>query len=516
MGGEIERAGMGAVRARDGDGRREVGDGGSAGAAPSPPPPLPHPQAVAAKQQKERHIVTWSQEEDDLLREQVGIHGTENWTCIAAQFKDRTGRQCRRRWYTYLNVECKKGGWSPEEDMILCEAQKIFGNRWTEIAKVVSGRTDNAVKNRFTTLCKKRAKRDSMTKENLCPYAASDNENFSYPNVCTTTASSESSSKLKKIRYQISNLKQSHGMNQKPLSGDAAVSTQHTRPPFAVLAHNYDNLGGLPDRQLGVNNLKAERNTGKELNDKSHGSFLKRDDPKISALLQQEELLRSLALKVYTDSTEQCLENAWKELNEYLIQNGERGLANNEVARIDFLLDDFKDLIEELRSSSTGSCPSARQTDLHEDSPHSSEYMSRPHRQTAPDKENILQTEEPCLRRHSINQSLPEYGKMDEENAHREIELPSSSLDSISAALFSPCVQRVNDETLLALRNEEFNSPLQTVPLFSPFAEGMPSPKFSASERQFLLSILGLSSPSPNCSNPSQQPSCKRALLHSL
>ncbi|KAG6476432.1 hypothetical protein ZIOFF_065673 [Zingiber officinale] len=49
------------------------------------------------------------------------------------------------------------------------QAQKMFGNRWTEIAKVVSGRTDNAVKNRFSTLCKKRAKFEASSKENSVP-----------------------------------------------------------------------------------------------------------------------------------------------------------------------------------------------------------------------------------------------------------------------------------------------------------------------------------------------------------
>ncbi|CAL5430775.1 unnamed protein product [Camellia sinensis] len=44
--------------------------------------------------QKERHIVSWSQEEDDILREQIRIHGTENWTIIASKFKDKTTRQC--------------------------------------------------------------------------------------------------------------------------------------------------------------------------------------------------------------------------------------------------------------------------------------------------------------------------------------------------------------------------------------------------------------------------------------
>lgn len=28
---------------------------------------------------------------------------------------------CNCRWYTYLNSDFKKGGWSPEEDILLCE-----------------------------------------------------------------------------------------------------------------------------------------------------------------------------------------------------------------------------------------------------------------------------------------------------------------------------------------------------------------------------------------------------------
>lgn len=42
------------------------------------------------------------------------------------------------------------------------------------------------------------------------------------------------------------------------------------------------------------------------------GTFLKKDDPKIIALMQQAELLSSLALKVHTEKTDQSFENAWK------------------------------------------------------------------------------------------------------------------------------------------------------------------------------------------------------------
>lgn len=32
---------------------------------------------------------------------------------------------CYGRWYTYLNSECKKGSWTEEEDMILCEVNTL-------------------------------------------------------------------------------------------------------------------------------------------------------------------------------------------------------------------------------------------------------------------------------------------------------------------------------------------------------------------------------------------------------
>ncbi|GKA17045.1 UTP--glucose-1-phosphate uridylyltransferase, partial [Tanacetum coccineum] len=47
------------------------------------------------------------------------------------------------------------------------QAQKMFGNTWIEIAKVVPNRLDNAVKNWFSVLCKKRVKQASNKENNV-------------------------------------------------------------------------------------------------------------------------------------------------------------------------------------------------------------------------------------------------------------------------------------------------------------------------------------------------------------
>ena len=48
--------------------------------------------------------------------------------------------------------------------------------------------------------------------------------------------------------------------------------------------------------------------------------FLKKDDPKVTNLMQQAELLSSLAHKVNSDNTEQSMENAWKVTNYAVLQ----------------------------------------------------------------------------------------------------------------------------------------------------------------------------------------------------
>ncbi|XP_015575305.1 transcription factor MYB124 isoform X1 [Ricinus communis] len=463
---------------------------------------------------KERHIVTWTQQEDDILRQQISLHGTENWAIIASKFKDKTTRQCRRRWYTYLNSDFKKGGWSPEEDLLLCEAQKIFGNRWTEIAKVVSGRTDNAVKNRFTTLCKKRAKYEALAKENKSTYVNSNNKRILFQNGYSADGSPEKAPPAKKTRrsHIIDRTEHYKLANRSHLQG----GNQQSRPPFAVLAQNFHNVN-VAAQHTAVNAKEVLIDAAE--NSKIEATFLRKDDPKITALMQQAELLSSLALKVNTENTDQSLENAWKVLQDFLNRSKENDILGYRISDIDFQLEDFKDLIEDLRSSYDGSRPSWRQPDLYEDSPASSDYSTgstlMPY--TAPDKTEQAQAEIGEVHKDIGNelQSVNAEEQNDVDECEKEI-IPCASISQ--GEIFPSFDEQTNNDVVVsASSSSEFSSPLQVTPIFRSLAAGIPSPKFSESERNFLLKTLGVESPCPNQSiNPSQPPPCRRALLQSL
>ncbi|TDH74184.1 hypothetical protein CCR75_003047 [Bremia lactucae] len=97
----------------------------------------------------------WRPEEDDLLKELVA-EGRKNWGQVATRIPGRTSKQCRERWYNHLDPSIIRGEYTPEEDRMILSAQSRLGNRWSAIAAMLPGRTEDAVKIRWKSLCRVR------------------------------------------------------------------------------------------------------------------------------------------------------------------------------------------------------------------------------------------------------------------------------------------------------------------------------------------------------------------------
>lgn len=104
----------------------------------------------------------WTKEEDNMLLTLVQtMQWPMKWTVVAHALQDRTGKQCRERYVNHLNPRLKSSDWAPIEDATIFHLYNTITSHWAKMAKIIPGRTDNGIKNRFHNIRRQYEREDT-------------------------------------------------------------------------------------------------------------------------------------------------------------------------------------------------------------------------------------------------------------------------------------------------------------------------------------------------------------------
>lgn len=102
---------------------------------------------------------------DEILKAAVMKYGKNQWSRIASLLHRKSAKQCKARWYEWLDPSIKKTEWSREEDEKLLHLAKLMPTQWRTIAPII-GRTAAQSLERYEFLLDQAQKRVSKYSQN--------------------------------------------------------------------------------------------------------------------------------------------------------------------------------------------------------------------------------------------------------------------------------------------------------------------------------------------------------------
>ncbi|EFC40837.1 myb DNA binding domain-containing protein [Naegleria gruberi] len=104
---------------------------------------------------KRKSCNRWTKNENELLLKAIEKYGEKKWNEIAKMVATKNSDQCNQHWWRVLNPKICKKPWNEEEDNILIDKVREFGeSAWKSIADSFQGRTDIQCRHRWIMLRK--------------------------------------------------------------------------------------------------------------------------------------------------------------------------------------------------------------------------------------------------------------------------------------------------------------------------------------------------------------------------
>ena len=103
----------------------------------------------------------WNSETEDFLRNVVTLGAVRDWAKVAALMRTQfptyewTDTDCKGRWEEILNAPDSKKPWVEQEELDMLVAHKLCNNKWSSVAGLLNGRSNNSIKNRFYSIFRK-------------------------------------------------------------------------------------------------------------------------------------------------------------------------------------------------------------------------------------------------------------------------------------------------------------------------------------------------------------------------
>jgi len=102
----------------------------------------------------------WTNIEDEILKAAISKYGLNQWARVSSLLARKTSKQCKARWYEWLDPSIKKIEWSRDEDERLLHLAKLMPTQWRTIAGIV-GRTANQCLQRYQKLLDEAEQREA-------------------------------------------------------------------------------------------------------------------------------------------------------------------------------------------------------------------------------------------------------------------------------------------------------------------------------------------------------------------